>query len=102
MILNTMFLRACPDNRSHVRVEDYRENLWHNFCLENGYALLKKRFRHFRTRESCSHYRYSLSVVFSEMICQPLNVVHCPNGEYSLELGSGDWYGARPCPRREN
>src|SRR6266702_4473565 len=102
MVLNAMFLSACPDDRSHVGVEYYRENFWDNFCLENSYALLKQCFCHFRTCKSCSHDCYSLGVVFGEMICQPLNVIHRPDGEYSLEVGSGDWYCAWPCPCREN
>src|SRR2546428_13435837 len=102
MILNAMFLSACSDDRSHVGVEYYRENFWDNFCLENSYALLKQCFGHFRTCKSCSHDCYSLSVVFSKMICQPLNVIHRPDSEYSLEVGPGDWYCAGPCPRREN
>src|SRR6266704_208713 len=97
MVLNAMFLSACPDDRSHVGVEYYRENFWDNFCLENSYALLKQCFGHFRTCKSCSHDCYSFSVVFGEMLCQPLNVIHRPDGEYSLEVGSGDLYCAGPC-----
>src|SRR5712692_5728620 len=102
MVLNAMFLGPDSNDRSHVGVEDRWENFWNNFCLKNGNALLKKCFGHFRTCESCSHDCYSLSVVFSEMICQPLNVIHRPDGEYSLEVGSGDWYCAGPCPCSEN